>query len=175
MRIVVTSDGSPLSERAIAALAPWIRRWSAETWLLSVVDPRESHDVLSEPGRPVAPAKGLSTAPALGGAQISPAPTVSVSRGQSLEAARTATEDALRDLAARYLQGIDVKVRAAFGDNAAEAIAQFVGEEQPDFVALSTHGRSGLGQALLGSTASAVVRHSKVPVIVVGPDVEAAG
>ncbi len=175
MRIVVTSDGSPLAERAIAALAPWIRAWNAETWLLSVVDPRESHDVLSEPGRPAAPAKGLATAPSLGGAQIAPAPTVSVSRGQSLDAARTETEDALRDLAARYLKGIDVKVRAAFGENAAEAIARFVSEEKPDFVALSTHGRSGLGQALLGSTASAVVRHSKVPVIVVGPDVEMTG
>lgn len=175
MRIVVTSDGSPLSERAIAALAPWIRAWGAETWLLSVVDPRESHEVISEPGRPPAPASGLASAPSLGGEHIAPAPMVAVSRGQALEAARTGTEDALRDLAARYLAGIDVNVRAAFGENAAEAIAEFVSEEKPDFVALSTHGRSGLGQALLGSTASAVIRHSKVPVIVVGPDVEAAG
>ncbi len=175
MRIVVTSDGSPLSERAIAVLAPWVRAWGAETWLLSVVDPRESHDVLSEPGRPAAPAKGLATAPSLGGAQISPAPTVSVSRGQELEAARTATEDALRDLAQRYLDGVDVRVRATFGEDAAEAIAAFVREEKPDFVALSTHGRSGLSQALLGSTASAVVRQAKVPVIVVGPGVEIPG
>ncbi len=31
MRILITSDGSQLAERAVAALAPWVQRWGAET------------------------------------------------------------------------------------------------------------------------------------------------
>jgi nucleotide-binding universal stress UspA family protein len=61
-------------------------------------------------------------------------------------------------------------VHAYFAEDAAEGIATFVRDHAIDFVALSTHGRSGLGQALLGSVAGAVVRHSPVPVILVGPD-----
>lgn len=38
-----------------------------------------------------------------------------------------------------------------------------------DLVILGTHGRSGLGELLLGSVAEAVFRHSPCPVITVGP------
>jgi nucleotide-binding universal stress UspA family protein len=44
--------------------------------------------------------------------------------------------------------------------------------EQPDRVlCLSSHGRSGLRRALLGSVAEQVVRSADVPVVVVGPEV----
>lgn len=172
MRIVITSDGSELSERAMAALAPWVRSWGAETWLLTVLDPRESHETLARSGHPVAPVKALQSQPALGGVPIERPTTIAVDRGKALDAARTSTEDHLRDLAAKYLPGVNVRVKAAFGEHAADAIAEFVREQNIDFVALSTHGRSGIGQALLGSVASAVARHSRVPVVIVGPDVE---
>lgn len=175
MRILITSDGSHLAERAIVALAPWVQRWGAETWLLTVIDPRESHDTLARSGRPIASASGMATSPALGGVPISRPATLASDRGQALEAARTGVEDELRDLAARHLKGVDARVKAAFGENAAETITGFIREEQIDFVALSTHGRSGLSQAMLGSIAGAVVRHSAVPVIVVGPGVEVPG
>jgi nucleotide-binding universal stress UspA family protein len=171
MRILITSDGSPLAERALAALAPWVQGWSAETWLLTVVDPRESHETLAESGRPVAPASGMATTPALGGVSISRPATLSADRSQALEAARTSTEDGLRDLAARALPGAAVRVHAEFSDDSAKAIVDFAGTHAFDFIVMSTHGRSGLGRALLGSVASAVVRHATVPVIVVGPEV----
>jgi nucleotide-binding universal stress UspA family protein len=36
-----------------------------------------------------------------------------------------------------------------------------------DFIAMGTHGRSGIGQALMGSIATSVVRQSPVPVLLV--------
>jgi nucleotide-binding universal stress UspA family protein len=39
-------------------------------------------------------------------------------------------------------------------------------------VCMSTHGRSGLGQALLGSVAEAVLRGSDRPVLLVGPSLD---
>ncbi len=171
MRILITSDGSELAERAFAALAPWVQRWDAETWLLTVVDPRESHETLAESGRPIAAAGNITISPALGGVSISRTPALAADRGQAIEAARTATEDALRELAVRYLPGLKVQAHAAFSEDGAKAIIEFASEHGVDFLVMSTHGRSGLGRAMLGSVASSVVRHATVPVIVVGPEV----
>jgi nucleotide-binding universal stress UspA family protein len=175
MRILITSDGSQLAERAFAALAPWIQRWGAETWLLTVVDPRESHETLSQSGQPIAAPASMAISPALGGVPISGPPTLAADRGQAMEAARTAAEDALRELATRYFPGIQVRAHAAFAEEEATSIIEFAREHGIDFIVMSTHGRSGLGQALLGSVASSVVRHSTVPVIVIGPEVELPG
>ena len=40
-------------------------------------------------------------------------------------------------------------------------------------VCMATHGRGGLGHAVLGSVAEAVLRHSQRPLLLVGPSVEA--
>jgi len=49
------------------------------------------------------------------------------------------------------------------------AIVDFAQQEKADFVAMATHGRSGLRRLLLGSVAEVVIRHSHVPVIVYPP------
>jgi nucleotide-binding universal stress UspA family protein len=38
-----------------------------------------------------------------------------------------------------------------------------------DVIAMSTHGRSGIAHWLIGSTAERVVRHSKIPVMLIRP------
>ncbi len=175
MRVLVTTDGSPLSERALAAIAPWVRRWNAETWLLTVVDPRATHEVLAGPARPAAPATGLSAPPPPRGVPATPAISLAADRGQVIETARAAVEDQLRELAAHHFPGMEVGVRAAFSTDAAEAIDNFAQDRGVDFIVLSTRGRSGLGHALFGSVSGAVVRRSTVPVIVVGPECEVPG
>src|SRR6266545_4895208 len=47
---------------------------------------------------------------------------------------------------------------------AAEEIVAAAKEEGADLIAMSTHGRSGLGRLLFGSVAEAVLRQSEVPV-----------
>ncbi|MCW5850592.1 MAG: universal stress protein [Anaerolineae bacterium] len=48
---------------------------------------------------------------------------------------------------------------------AAEAIVSFISTRPVDMVIMSTHGRSGLGRAVFGSVAEAVLTHSHVPIL----------
>jgi nucleotide-binding universal stress UspA family protein len=49
------------------------------------------------------------------------------------------------------------------------AIVDFAAKQRADFIALATHGRSGLRRLLLGSVAEQVIRHAHVPVVVYPP------
>jgi len=49
------------------------------------------------------------------------------------------------------------------------AIVEWAQTRKADFIAMATHGRSGLRRLLLGSVAEVVIRHSHVPVIVYPP------
>jgi nucleotide-binding universal stress UspA family protein len=48
----------------------------------------------------------------------------------------------------------------------AREICEYANEDV-DLIIISTHGRSGLGHALIGSTAERVVRYASCPVLVV--------
>lgn len=50
-----------------------------------------------------------------------------------------------------------------------EAIVEAAERLACDLIVMSTHGRSGLGRALLGSVADHVTRHAPVPVFLVRP------
>ena len=60
-------------------------------------------------------------------------------------------------------KGVGVGARVRIGDPATEivAAAQEIGA---DLIAMTTHGRSGLGRLLFGSVAEAVLRASPIPV-----------
>jgi nucleotide-binding universal stress UspA family protein len=49
------------------------------------------------------------------------------------------------------------------------AVVTFANEQKCDFLAMATHGRSGLRRLLLGSVAEQVVRHAHVPVLLYPP------
>ncbi len=64
--------------------------------------------------------------------------------------------------------GLEVEEVIVHGDAAAE-IVRVAGEHQVDLIVVSSHGRTGLGRIIFGSTAEAVVRHASCPVLVVKP------
>jgi nucleotide-binding universal stress UspA family protein len=64
--------------------------------------------------------------------------------------------------------GLDVEEVIVHGDAAAE-IVRVASEREVDLIVVSSHGRTGLGRILFGSTAEAVVRHASCPVLVVKP------
>ncbi len=57
--------------------------------------------------------------------------------------------------------------------NAAAAILDLAQESPGAMVAMTTHGRSGIGRWVLGSVADRVVRHAGVPVLIIRPKEEA--
>jgi universal stress protein A len=71
------------------------------------------------------------------------------------------------------LTGLDVEEIIVHGDAAAE-IVRVAGENEADLIVISSHGRTGLGRMIFGSTAEAVVRHAGCPVLVVKPPQEEA-
>jgi nucleotide-binding universal stress UspA family protein len=88
-------------------------------------------------------------------------------RGSDREAERKALA-ALKDFFSR--KGFPTTVKGGEGFPAAEIVACAHGGRF-DGVVLATHGRRGLGRALLGSVAEEVVRRSSVPVLVFRPGV----
>ncbi len=69
------------------------------------------------------------------------------------------------------LRGLKVAEVIGHGDAAAE-IVRIADEQEIDLIVISSHGRTGLGRIFFGSTAEAVVRHARCPVLVVKPPPE---
>ena len=68
--------------------------------------------------------------------------------------------------------GLEIEEVVAHGDAASE-IVRVARERNVDLIVISSHGRTGLGRILFGSTAESVVRHAPCPVLVVKPPPEA--
>ena len=58
----------------------------------------------------------------------------------------------------------DIEIHASYG-SPADKILELSRRQGIDLIAMSTHGRSGIGRWLLGSVAEKVVRHSDIPVL----------
>jgi nucleotide-binding universal stress UspA family protein len=61
------------------------------------------------------------------------------------------------------------KVRVALDERPSTAILQLAAQHPQAEVCMATHGRNGLGQAVLGSTAEVVLRGTDRPIVLVGP------
>lgn len=139
--IVLTTDLSPESLRAFAP-----------TVLLA--------DALGLPIVLLAVLEDLPFEPTAGG-MVSPYPD----RGQL----RRDWEQRLQEIAQKL--GSKNAVRTALVDamDVPRAIVEFAHKEGAAYVAMATHGRSGLRRLLLGSVAEAVLRHSHVPMLLYPP------
>jgi nucleotide-binding universal stress UspA family protein len=82
-----------------------------------------------------------------------------------------ATPDQLAEAEAA-LDGAVVE-RVVDDQPAAEAAIDLASRTDGGLLCLSTHGRSGIGRAILGSVADGVIRSGRVPVLVVGPNCDA--
>jgi nucleotide-binding universal stress UspA family protein len=70
---------------------------------------------------------------------------------------------------------VDVETRVVRGYSPVITIGALIDDLEPALVALATHGRTGLARAALGSVATAVVRHSACPALVVRPALGGSG
>jgi nucleotide-binding universal stress UspA family protein len=152
-KILLPLDGSELSELAIPHARELARAMDAEIVLLQVVD---SVDRLLQ--------------------QVEPPHRIS-RRSSRTESA--AGDEAARQRAAaeKYLAGPEAELRQAGQANVSALIREgdpgrqierAVKERACDVVVMSTHGRSGITRALLGSVADHIVRHiPDTPVLLV--------
>lgn len=71
---------------------------------------------------------------------------------------------------ARFGRADQTRTLVRFGD-AAEEILKAVDETGARMLVIATHGRSGVGRWIYGSTAGRLLRSSHVPIVAVGPNV----
>ncbi len=89
-------------------------------------------------------------------------------------AAKDAAGRDLQDLKAElkrtrsYVEGKDYHLCLLEGE-VPQTILEFAHRTRIDLIVLGTHGRSGLGKALMGSVAERVFRRAQVPVLTLGP------
>lgn len=135
-RVLVPLDGSPEAE----AIIPF---------LLEIAGPLDMSVVLVRVLEPIPPS------------------VVEGTRHVTVEDVEGRTRDAEEYLApvaiALRQRGIDARPIVRRGEPAAE-IVNAARAEKADMVAMTTHGRSGLGRLLFGSVAEAVLRRADIPV-----------
>lgn len=86
---------------------------------------------------------------------------------EDVEARRTDAQEYLAALAAD-LRSRGVETRCVVGrGKPAEEILAAACAEGADFIAMATHGRSGVKRLLFGSVAETVLRHADVPVFLI--------
>jgi nucleotide-binding universal stress UspA family protein len=64
---------------------------------------------------------------------------------------------------------LTVSYDSALG-SAGPAIVEYCEKQGVDLIAIATHGRSGPGRVVLGSVADFVIRHSRLPILLIRPN-----
>ena len=143
--ILVPTDFSECAGHALGPAAELARIWKARIICLHVVEPVVAPTVSYVP-------------------MVEPFPAVDTT--EQLETV------ALRELPklaeCQELAGLEVEEVMVHGEASSE-IVNTARQRAVDLIVISSHGRTGLGRILFGSTAEAVVRHAPCPVLVVKP------
>ncbi len=92
-------------------------------------------------------------------------------RGPLLAASRKYLADVKARLAS---EGITVKTEAIEGNRPGETITDYAQKNGMALIVMVTHGYTGFKRLLLGSVASQVVHESRVPVLLIRPELSAA-
>ncbi|NLG61196.1 MAG: universal stress protein [Candidatus Cloacimonetes bacterium] len=138
--ILVATDLSPEATTCIPSVASLAREVGARITLLHVLEALEA----IPHGSPLAPPLRVSDDP---------------------EAAQRAREQ-LEERRAAFGPDIDIKIELIAGGDAAHEIVEYASAHDVDLIAVTTHGRTGFKRLALGSVAEMVIRHSRVPVLV---------
>lgn len=142
-RILVTTDGSALSKKAVSSAVQLAAATGADLVALHVV-----------PRYPVSYFEGNV---ALAPAEVKRIEAQWSEKGQAIVDAVKATAEAA---------GVKARTATARSDLVAEAVIAAARKHKCDLIVMASHGRKGLKRLLLGSETQHVLTHSNVPVLV---------
>jgi nucleotide-binding universal stress UspA family protein len=148
--ILVALDGSEAAERVLPHAEALAEKFGSTVTLLRAV---VSAETLLAQSATAGPAVGEVAPP------MDPTPI--------LEAEQSAATDYLGTLEQRLRQkGVEVSSEHPEG-NASDVIVERAQALGVSLILMTTHGRSGIGRLVFGSTADAVLRHAACPVLLV--------
>jgi nucleotide-binding universal stress UspA family protein len=146
-RILVPTDGSPVSERAVDAAIDFARSCGCDVVALSVAVPEPAFQSLE------------------GAAAYDPG----LQADLLLEGAKTQVES----VAARAGKaGVPCSTLTTWALDPAEAIVDAARAQGCDLIVMGSHGRRGLSRLIAGSVTQAVLAYAPVPVMVLRPAVD---
>jgi len=140
-RILVPTDGSEITQRAVGAAVGLAKALGAEIFTLCVKEPFPYGAV----------------------AEMQPTPPQEFFDAQE----RTAARHVRAVLDACDAAGVVGHAQTVEGLQPWEAIVEHAATERCDLVVMGSHGRSGLASLFLGSETRDVLSHSKVPVLLI--------
>ena len=164
--VLVTLDGSPLSEAVLPVVTDLVAGTKAVVTLLTVGEVPSA--TIEEPLETVQPLIFVSlSAPAARFA--SAAPRYAETKTQAIER-REEELAAYLEQKAKPLRklGVEVRTIVQFG-NPAERIVSYARSPEIDLIAMATHGRTGLRTVIFGSVAGRVLYSGVRPVLLVRP------
>jgi nucleotide-binding universal stress UspA family protein len=142
-RILVALDGSPLADAILPFVGPIAQQLGSTLVLFTV-----------EELPPVTlPVQGANIP--LGGTPDRPPAEVA----QHLEQVAANLQS----------QGVRAEIAADTGRNRGETIARAALDQRCDLIAMSTHGRNGVGRWIVGSVTDTVIRTAELPVLAICP------
>jgi len=142
-RILVPTDGSTLSKKAMRSAVQLAASLDAEIVALNVV--------------PRYPTSYMDGALDISVTEVERVERLWAERGQEIaQAVRVAAERA----------GVKAKAVTVSSDLVAEAILAAARKHKCDLIVMASHGRKGLKRLLLGSETQHVLTHGEVPVLV---------
>jgi nucleotide-binding universal stress UspA family protein len=146
-RILIALDGSPIAERVVEPAVSLGRALDAEYTLLRVVNPL---GILGDLPAVLAPRMGRALA-----AQ------------EEIEA-----KDYLNEIAWWMNdRGVEAKTRVTLSERPAHTILAEAEREGAAFIAMGTHGRSGVSRMLMGSVAGQVQQGTTIPLLLYRPKI----
>lgn len=139
--ILIPTDGSELSTKAVERGIDLARATGAKITVLTVIEPFR---VLATDSRRIA-----------------------ATRKSYEQHARQQADDALRQAERQAKQqGVPCTVVCTEGDQPYQAIIDVATRKRCDLIAMASHGRKGVAALVLGSETSKVLTHSRIPVLV---------
>lgn len=162
--ILIPLDGSEFSAQIVVAIKQFLSPQGNDLILYRVGVPTEGH--LGLPPRPTGTGVDVPMYESGRDIEFSRHP---IYASQEEDTLRSALLDEL-DVLAHTLRdaGYVTQVEVDFG-NPAEAIVERARAQDIHLVAMTTHGRSGIGRLLFGSVAEQIMRHVDVPVLLLRP------
>ena len=140
-RILVPTDGSDITQRAVTTALALAKTLGAEIFTLCVKEPFPYGAV----------------------AEMQPTPPQEFFDAQE----RTAVRHVRAVVDACDAAGVVCHAQTVEGVQPWEAIVEHAGKERCDLLVMGSHGRSGLASLFLGSETQDVLNHTTIPVLVI--------
>jgi len=166
-KVLIPVDGSNFSYQVFDCIREYLPAEETELTLIRVSE--APHGRVGRPAKPAAPDSKVPMYASQGDVIEMQHP---IYASQERDSKAFDLENELRkDVHKLEDEGYEVKTVIRFNAHPGKAILKYIDGAEVDMVAMATHGRSGIGRLLHGSTAEYLSHHLSLPIMMMRPRV----